>query len=54
MDAGLMIKDLAALIGVTQATVINWKVRGVSPTSGKLEKVEMVVAQLGSYRITNE
>ena len=32
MDRELMIKDLAALIGTTQDTVINWELRGVKPT----------------------
>lgn len=27
-----MIKDLAALIGTTEDTVINWELRGVKPT----------------------
>jgi hypothetical protein len=31
MDAGLLIKDLANLIGVIEDTVINWKVRGMGP-----------------------
>jgi len=31
MDAGLLIKEFAALIGVTEDTVINWKVRGMKP-----------------------
>lgn len=32
MDRELMIKDLAALIGTTEDTVINWELRGVKPT----------------------
>ncbi|MBW1669766.1 MAG: helix-turn-helix transcriptional regulator [Deltaproteobacteria bacterium] len=31
MDAGLKIKELAGLIGVTEDTVINWEVRGRRP-----------------------
>ena len=31
MDAGLLIKEFAALIGVTDDTVINWEVRGMKP-----------------------
>jgi DNA-binding transcriptional regulator YiaG len=31
MDAGLKIKELAELIGVTQDTVINWELRGMKP-----------------------
>ncbi|MDD5452645.1 MAG: helix-turn-helix transcriptional regulator [Desulfovibrionales bacterium] len=38
MDAGLQIKELAALIGVTEDTVINWEVRNIRPTDRNLEK----------------
>jgi DNA-binding XRE family transcriptional regulator len=31
MDAGLLIKEFAALIGVTEDTVINWELRGMKP-----------------------
>ncbi len=31
MDAGLQIKELAALVGVTEDTLINWEVRGMRP-----------------------
>ena len=31
MDAGLQIKALASIIGVTQETVINWELRGMMP-----------------------
>jgi len=31
MDAGLKIRELAGLIGVTEDTVINWEVRGRRP-----------------------
>ena len=39
MDRHLMIKELAPLIGVNEDTVINWELRGVQPTAGRLEKV---------------
>ena len=32
MDRGLLIKDLAALVGVSPDTIINWELRGVKPT----------------------
>jgi len=32
MDRELMIKDLAALIGTTEDTIINWELRDVKPT----------------------
>jgi DNA-binding transcriptional regulator YiaG len=31
MDAGLQVKELAALVGVTADTVINWEIRGMKP-----------------------
>ena len=38
MDAGLLIKELAAIIGVTEATVINWEVRGMRPWNRGIRK----------------
>lgn len=32
MDKGLMIKELAEQIGVTEDTVINWEIRNINPT----------------------
>jgi len=31
IDAGLLIKDLAKELGVTEDSVINWEVRGMMP-----------------------
>jgi DNA-binding transcriptional regulator YiaG len=31
MDAGLQIKELAGMLGVTEDTVINWEIRGMKP-----------------------
>ena len=31
IDAGLLIKDLAGKIGVTEDSVINWEIRGKMP-----------------------
>jgi DNA-binding XRE family transcriptional regulator len=41
MDAGLQIKKLAVLLGVTQDTVINWEIRGVTPKSEHLGKLSV-------------
>ena len=46
MDAGLKIKDLAQILGVSGDTVINWEVRGVRPASCNLEKLEALVRRL--------
>jgi len=39
IDKGLMIKELASQIGVTEDTVINWEIRGMKPVCRNLEKV---------------
>jgi len=33
MEKGLLIRELAAMLGVTKDTVINWEVRGMRPRS---------------------
>lgn len=38
MDAGMQIKDLAAIIGVTEDTVINWEIRNMKPLKKKINK----------------
>jgi DNA-binding transcriptional regulator YiaG len=44
MDADLLIKEFAALIGVTEDTVINWEVRGMKPWRKTVrEKVELFI-----------
>ena len=43
MDRHLMIKELAALVGVSEDTVINWEKRGVQPAGSRLEKVREVL-----------
>ena len=40
MDKGLLIRELAAQIGVTEDTVINWEVRGIKPEGRNLNKVQ--------------
>jgi DNA-binding transcriptional regulator YiaG len=46
MDAGLLIRELAQILGVSDDTVINWEVRGVRPSSRNLEKVRALVRPL--------
>jgi DNA-binding transcriptional regulator YiaG len=46
MDAGLRIKELASLIGVTEDTVINWEMRGIKPSKCNLDRTEAIFAQL--------
>jgi len=47
MDRELMIKDLAALIGTTEDTIINWELRDVKPTLKRHRKG--LVEFLGSW-----
>jgi len=42
IDAGLLIKDLAAKLGVTKDTVITWEIRGRMPRPGAMEALERV------------
>ncbi len=42
MDSGLLIKDMADLVGVTEDTVINWEIRGRRPWRKDVrDKVDM-------------
>jgi len=44
MDAGLMIKELAALVGVTEDMDINWEFTGMRPLPKSVrEKVELYI-----------
>lgn len=49
-DAGLMIKDLAKMLGVTHDTIINWELQGVSPSPQNSRSVKIVLAKLGGIR----
>ena len=51
MDAGLQIKELANMLGVTEDTVINWEVRGISPAARNLEKIKALVIWLRSDKV---
>ena len=48
MDAGLKIRELASMLGVTEDTVINWEVRGLTPRTPNLEKIKAVIDDLVS------
>jgi DNA-binding transcriptional regulator YiaG len=39
MDQGLLIRELAAQLGVTEDTVINWEIRGMKPEGRNSEKI---------------
>ena len=38
-DKGLLIKDLAKIIGVTEDTIINWEVRERRPCDKRMERL---------------
>jgi len=38
MDGGLLTKEFADLIGVTENTIINWEVRGMKPWRRDIRK----------------
>jgi DNA-binding XRE family transcriptional regulator len=39
MDRGLMVKELADIIGVTEDTIINWELRNIKPRGENAKKV---------------
>jgi DNA-binding transcriptional regulator YiaG len=38
MDAGLQIKELAEMLGVTPDTIINWELRRMNPRGKKIRE----------------
>lgn len=44
MEKGLLIRELAEQLRVTEDTVINWEVRGVRPCGKHLEKIMDYIA----------
>ena len=47
MDKGLMIKELAEKIGVTEDTVINWEIRDMKPHGKSMERVREFLEKQG-------
>ncbi len=41
MDKGLMIKELASQLGVSEDTVINWEMRNVKPETKSMERLRV-------------
>jgi transcriptional regulator with XRE-family HTH domain len=50
MDKGLLIRELAEQLGVSEDTVINWEVRGVRPRGSLGEKIKIYRQALGLSR----
>ena len=40
MDRGLLIRELASQLGVTEDTVINWEVRDIKPREDDIERIK--------------
>ena len=40
MDKGLLIRELASHLGVSEDTVINWEIRDMRPKKGAMERVK--------------
>ncbi len=47
MDKGLLQRELAEQIGVTEDTVINWEIRDIKPVGRNLEAVKRFLEALG-------
>jgi DNA-binding transcriptional regulator YiaG len=43
MDKGLLIRELAERLGVSEDTVINWEVRGVRPNSAMHKRLNIIL-----------
>jgi len=43
MDKGLLIRELASQLGVTDDSVINWEVRGRKPVGKNMESVRRFI-----------
>ena len=48
MDRGLLIRELAALVGVSADTVINWELRGVKPIGRSLRRLQEALEGIAS------
>ena len=48
MDKRLMIKELAALVGVSPDTVINWELRRVRPMGKSLKRLQETLEGIAS------
>jgi len=48
MDRGLLIKDPAEIIGVTEDTIINWELRNITPHGKHLKNIYAFLDELPS------
>lgn len=52
MDKGLLIRELATQLGVTEDTIINWEVRDIKPAGRNLERVRGFIE--GGYNLKTQ
>ena len=45
MSKGLMVRELAAILEVTEDTVINWELRGIRPRRKSIENLRKVIGR---------
>lgn len=45
LDKGMTLEEVAALLGVTDTTVINWEIKGKMPGGGKIEKLNLLLKE---------
>ena len=43
MDKGLLIRELAALVGVSPDSIINWELRNVKPAGNRFERIREIL-----------
>jgi DNA-binding transcriptional regulator YiaG len=49
MNKGLLIRELAEHLGVTEDTLINWEVRGTAPNKETLHKVVDLIPNVARF-----
>jgi DNA-binding XRE family transcriptional regulator len=48
MDKGMTLKEVAALFGVSDTSIINWEIRGKIPDKNRLEKINEFITNYQS------
>jgi len=50
MEQGLLIKDFARQIGVTEDTIINWEIRGMIPRyKSNIQRLSQMIPEAGQW-----
>ncbi len=48
MEQGLLIRQLADILGVTEDTVINWDIRGMVPAKRHMDRLIRIIPGVGN------